>query len=172
MKKDLMKKMGGVLAALTVSAITLTACGKEQALLTSQDYDYSEDMDQTSRGVSVGDDKDAFLAAYGEYEILTSRDSSNYELLSTEEIPFDEPITTILPTFMIDGMPTTLDTICKENEIAKADVITLLSSEEYLQQHTVMYYYLTFTWQDGIITKITSQSMNYNEDAAYYKDLQ
>ena len=164
--------MGGVLAALTDSAITLTACGKEQALLTSQDYDYSEDMDQTSRGVSVGDDKDAFLAAYGEYEILTSRDSSNYELLSTEEIPFDEPITTILPTFMIDGMPTTLDTICKENEIAKADVMTLLSSEEYLQQHTVMYYYLTFTWQDGIITKITSQSMNYNEDAAYYKDLQ
>ena len=68
-------------------------------------------------------------------------------------------------------MPTTLDTICKENEIAKSDVMSLFSSTDYLSQHTVIYYYLAFTWKDGIITAIDSKSMDYNEDAAYYQDI-
>lgn len=158
-----------LLSVTLISATALTACGKEEALLTSQDYEWTQDMEQTSRGISVGDDQTAFLEAYGAYEILTSADGSSYEMLSAQDIPFDQEIRTILPTFVVDGIPTSLDTICKDNDVAKADVLSLLNSAEYLQQHTVMYYYLTFTWKDGIITEITSKSMNYNEEAAYHE---
>lgn len=166
-----MKKTITLFGALALSLSFLTSCGSEKVMLTSQDYEWDETTTQTTKGVSVGDDKDAFLASYGEYDIFTSTDGSTYEMLDPELIPFDEPITTILPTFIIDGVPTDLDKLCKENEIAKSDVMSLFSSTDYLSQHTVIYYYLAFTWKDGIITAIDSKSMDYNEDAAYYQDI-
>ncbi len=159
-------------AFLVIGCLTLgilSACGKENALLTATDYELDADMDQTSRGVSVGDDSEAFLAAYGEYQILSSVDGGDYKLLAAEEIPFtSSSLQTILPTFFIDGLATDTDQFCKDNEIEKSDLLTYLSSEEYLSAHTVVYHYLVFTWENGVITEISSESMDYNADAAYY----
>lgn len=167
-----MKRIYKPLAALALSVSLLTGCGSEKAMLTSADYEWEDDTTQTSKGICVGDDSEAFLAAYGDYDIFTSRDGASYERLSAEEIPFDERITTILPTFVIDGIPTDFDSICKENEIEKSEVLSLISSSDYLSRHTVVYYYLSFVWEDGVIASIESNSMDYNEDASYYQELQ
>ena len=148
---------------------TLSACGRQTPLLTATDYEMEADSDRTSLGVSVGDDSEAFLTAYGEYEILSSINGDDYKLLSDEEIPFtDNTLITIVPTFFIDGLPVDTDRFCKENEIAKSDLLSFLTSEEYLSGHTVVYQYLRFTWTDGLITEISSEAMDYNADAAYY----
>jgi hypothetical protein len=156
---------------LTVSLFllsTLTGCGQEVCLLSATDYEYVSDMEETSRGVSIGDDAGTFLAAYGDYEILTLADDG-YQLLSAEKIPFDsDSLTTILPTFFVDGIAIDTDQFCKENEIEKNALLTFLTSEEYLSSHTVVYRYLVFTWEKGVITGIASESMDYNADASYY----
>ena len=38
-----------------------------------------------------------------------------------------------------------------------------MSSHEYLRSHDVIYRYLVFDWEDGVITDIASEELNYNE---------
>ena len=164
-----MKKTITLFTALGLILSLLTGCGESAPLLTAVDYELDIETNKTNRGVSIGDTPETFLAAYGEYKIFTSVDSGDYQVLPTDEIPFDSAITTLLPTFFIDGLPADPDAFCKENEIEKADLLGFLTSEDYLRSHTVIYCYLTFTWENGIITDIRSSYMDYNEDASYYE---
>lgn len=160
------------LFSVLLLALLLTACGKETPLLTAADYELNQETNTTSKGIGIGDSPEAFLEAYGDYDIETSIEYGPYQALNTNEIPFTDSIRTILPTFFIDGAPVTIEQICTENEIERADLLSLLSSEKYLQNHTVIYNYMIFTWEDGFITDIHSEFMDYNEDASYYEDLE
>ncbi len=164
-----MKRSCILVTALILSLILLTACGKNTPLLTATDYELNLTTHTTSRDVAVGDNAETFLNAYGGYKIFTSVDGGDYQVLAPQEIPFDAQITLLLPTFFIDGLPTDLDLFCEENEIEKTELTALFTSDEFLNSHTVVYYYLLFTWKDGAITDIRSEYMDYNEDAAYYQ---
>lgn len=166
MKKKIITSITAMLLAFS-----LTACGQETPLLTALDYELDLDNNTTYKGITIGDTKEAFLEAYGEYDIETCVNGGPYQSLSVEEIPFEESIQTILPTFFIDGTPVSIERICEENEIERVDLLTFLSSDEYLKGHTVLYYYLVFTWENGAITDIHSEYMDYNKDSAYYEDL-
>ena len=166
-----MKKIFTLLASLGLTLGLMTGCGEDDPLLSAADYELDPATNATSKEVSVGDNAETFLAAYGDYKIFTSVAGGEYQALGTEEIPFDSAITLLLPTFFIDGAPTDLDRFCEENEIEKADLTTTLNSETFLQAHTVIYSYLVFTWENGAITAIRSEYMDYNEDAAYYKEM-
>lgn len=159
-------------SVLLLVILLLTACGKETPLLEAADYELNQNANTTRRGIGIGDTPEAFLEAYGEYDIETSIEYGPYEALAPKDIPFTDSIRTILPTFFIDGVPATIEQICTENEIEPTELLSLLSSEEYLQNHTVIYYYMIFTWEDGIITDIHSEFMDYNEDASYYENLE
>ncbi len=150
----------------------LTACGKEQPLLEAADYELNQSANTTRKGIGIGDTPEEFLAAYGDYDIETSIEYGPFEAIAPDEIPFTDSIRTILPTFFIDGLPATIEQICTENEIERTGLLSLLSSDEYLQNHTVVYHYMIFTWDDGVITDIHSEFMDYNEDASYYEDLE
>lgn len=170
-----MKKIKTTLAAALLSMMivtTLTACGKETPLLREVDYELNLENNTTNRGIGIGDTPEAFLEAYGDYVIETSIEYGPYQSLTVEEIPFTESIKTILPTFFIDGIPTTIEQICSENEIERIDLIAFLSSDEYLQKHMVTYHYMIFSWENGVITDIRSEYMDYNEDASYYEELE
>lgn len=166
-----MKRIIILLTILNLTLGLLTACGESTPLLTATDYELDPDTRVTSREVTVGDNAEAFLAAYGNDKIFTSVDGGDYQVFAQDEIPFDSAITLLLPTFFIDGAPTDLDQFCKENEIEKSELTATLSSDDFLQSHTVVYRYLLFTWENGAITDIRSEYMDYNEDAAYYKEM-
>ena len=155
-----------LLTALGLSLGLLTGCGESAPLLTAEDYTLDTENNKTNRGVTLGDTSDVFLEAYGEYKIFTSVDGSDYRMIAHEEIPFDSAVITLLPTFFIDGLPIDPDTFCEENEIEKSNLLDLLSSDDYLSSHRVEYYYLIFTWENGVITDIRSEYMDYNEDGA------
>ena len=155
-----------------LTALILTGCGKETLLLTEADYELNLTSNTTSKGIGIGDTSETFLEAYGDYNIETTIEGGPYQALPNDEIPFTDSIKTILPTFFIDGLPMTIEQICEDNEIERKELLSLLSSEEYLQNHTVTYHYITFSWEDGAITDIRSEYMNYNEDASYYEELE
>ena len=153
---------------LTFSLALLNACGEEKPLLSAADYDLDAETAQTIRGVKIGDGADVFLAAYRDYDILSSVDGGDYQNLAAEEIPFDKPLTTILPSFFVDGAAVDIDTFCENNEIEKGSLLSYLTDEAYLEHHAVVYQYLVFEWADGKITDIRSESMDYNKDGSYY----
>lgn len=153
---------------LTFSLALLGACGEEKPLLTATDYDLDAETAQTIRGVKIGDGADAFLAAYKDYDILSSVNGGDYQYLTVEEIPFDGSLTTILPSFFVDGSAVEIDRFCEDNEIEKDSLLSFLTDEAYLEHHAVVYQYLVFEWENGKIKDIRSESMDYNKDGSYY----
>lgn len=170
-KRILMKKKRSTLFALSfLLAALLCACGEEKlSLLTPTDYELDAETAQTIRGVKIGDDSEAFLAAYRDFDILTSIGGGDYLTLPAEDIPFDTSITTILPSFFVDGAALEIDGFCEENNIEKNNLLSFLTNEEYLSAHTVVYRYLVFTWKDGKVTDIRSEAMDYNRDGSFYE---
>lgn len=160
------------IAALSLSLMLsglAAGCGEEKPLLSPTDYELDAETAQTIRGVKIGDSPDSFLAAYQDYDILSSVDGGDYQFLPPEEIPFDSTLTTILPSFFIDGAAIDIDGFCEDNEIEKDSLLSFLTDEAYLEHHTVVYQYLVFEWADGVIKDIRSESMDYNRDASYYE---
>lgn len=162
-----MRKIAACLI-LTFSLTFLSACGEEKPLLSATDYDLDAETAQTIRGVKIGDGADAFLAAYKDYDILSSVNGKDYQYLAVEEIPFDKSLTTILPSFFVDGAAVDIDTFCETNEIEKESLLSYLTDEAYLEHHAVVYQYLVFEWENGRIKDIRSESMDYNKDGSYY----
>ena len=160
------KKAAILLAALILNIWLLTGCGESAPLLGTDDYRLDARSDQTSFGIAPGDNPEAFLEAYGAYKFFTSIDNDDYQMVAYEEIPFDSSVTILLPTFFVDGQPIDPDTFCEENEIEKSDLMKYLRSADFLNEHTAEYRYLTFTWDNGVITDISSAYMSYNEDGA------
>ena len=160
------KKAAILLVALILNICLFTGCGESAPLLSADDYVPDARSDQTSFGIAPGDNSEAFLEAYGAYRFFTSIDDGDYRMVDYEDIPFDSSVTILLPTFFVDGQPIDPDTFCEENEIEKSDLMEYLRSADFLSEHTAEYRYLTFTWENGVITDISSAYMSYNEDGA------
>jgi hypothetical protein len=146
------------------SLLFLSGCEKKPAEIASADV-FELTGDTTSLGISPGDGSDAFISAYKDYTIQVAYSDlvSNYLVMSIEDIPYEESISTMIANFFIDGVPTSEATLCKENKITSDQLHTLLSSPSYLRQHEVIYRYLRFIWKDGTIEHIESDSLDYNE---------
>lgn len=119
----------------------------------------------TADGIQAGDGSKEFKAAYQDYEILVSLSPSEIpsQVMPIQRIPFDREITTMIANFFINGTPMTPEDICQEEGIEADQLLGLLSSDEYLRKHEVLYRYLIFYWKDGVITHIASEELNYNE---------
>lgn len=163
------KKIIPALCLALILSASVCACGEEKPLLSPTDYELDAKTSQTIRGVKIGDGADVFLAAYQDFDILSSINGGDYRFLSPEEIPFDASLTTILPSFFIDGAAINIDHFCEDSGIEKDGLLAFLTDEEYLKHHAVVYQYLVFEWEDGVIKDIRSESMDYNRDASYYE---
>ena len=163
------KKIISILSLTLILSLSVCACGEEKVFLSATDYELDAETAQTIRGIKIGDDSETFLAAYGDYDILSSINGNDYRFLPVEEIPFTSSLTTLLPSFFVDGSVINLDSFCEENGIEKEELLSFLTDEAYLEMHTVLYQYLVFTWENGKITDIRSESMDYNRDGSYYE---
>ena len=163
-----MKKIAALLILAFSLTFLLSACGEEKPLLTATDYDLDAETAQTIRGVKIGDGADTFLAAYKDFDILSSVNGGDYQFLPPEEIPFDQPLTTVLPSFFVDGAAVEIDSFCENNGIEKDALLAFLTDTAYLDHHAVVYQYLVFEWENSVIRDIRSESMDYNKDGSYY----
>jgi len=153
-----------LMALLLFGALLLTGCENREQQVASAEL-FELDGDTTNDGVSVGDGKKEFIKAYSDYVVwaaYTDTDSS-YIVMSINEIPYEDNISTLIANFFIDEVPTSEEDLCENNEIDESDLYSLLSSPSYLRAHEVIYRYLRFTWKDSVITDIDSGGFNYNE---------
>lgn len=121
--------------------------------------------EETAAGVRPGDGPDEFKAAYSGYtlEVAWNDTDSGYIVMSADDIPYNEEISTIIANLFINGMPTSLRALCQTHDISSDEVHALISSPDYLRAHDVVYRYLDFDWENGKIADITSGELNYNE---------
>ncbi len=157
-----MKKLPLIMLFFT---LFLTGCEKNTVqTATAEIFTVTDGV--THDGVGVGDDKSAFTKAYGDYVIQVAyndTDYSNYTVMSMRKIPFEREISTLITGLFVDGDPVSEEELCEENQIEEEDLADLLISPAYLEAHDVIYRYLRFTWEEGIITDIDSTELNFNE---------
>ncbi len=110
-------------------------------------------------------EKSEFVKAYSNYVIQAAYTDveSSYMVMSINEIPYDENISTLIANFFIDNVPMSEEDICEENDIEDTELYALLSSSDYLREHEVIYRYLRFLWENSVITDIDTGEFNYNE---------
>lgn len=153
-----------LLYILVFSLLLLSGCEKKSAEIAPASL-FILDGNVTSEGVRPGDGPDAFKKAYRNYTLQVAWNDvdSNYMVMSPDDIPYDENISTIITSLFINGKPVTEAQVCSDNDIKGDALYTLLSSPDYLRKHEVIYRYLDFDWEGGQIADISSEELNYNE---------
>lgn len=156
-----MKKL---LYVIMFSILFLSGCEKK-TLDTAPAELFLMEGGETAAGVSVGDGPEEFIDAYSDYtiQVAYSDQTSGYLVMSIKEIPYGERISAIIATLFVDGAPVSEEDICEENQIEPEELPDLISSSSYLRKHDVVYRFLDFRWEDGIIADISSSELNYNE---------
>ena len=153
-----------LLYILIFSFLLLSGCEKKSDKIASASL-FVLDGNATSEGIRPGDGPDAFKKAYRDYtlQVAWNDADSSYMVMSPDEIPYDENISTIITALFINGKPVREQDVCSENDISSDELFGLLSSPDYLRKHDVVYRYLDFDWEGGSIADISSEELNYNE---------
>lgn len=156
-----MKKL---LYILLLSALLLSGCTKKADKVAQADV-FLLRGGVTEAGIKAGDGPEDFIKAYKGYTIQVAYNemASSYLVMDIDDIPYDEPISSIIANFFVDDEPVSIETLCEENDVDQAGLYDLLSSPDYLRSHDVVYCYLRFQWENGVISKISSEELNYNE---------
>lgn len=156
-----MKKL---LYLLSFCLLFLSGCEKKSADIAPAGL-FEMDGEATSEGVRPGDGQEEFIRAYKGYtiQVAYSNLDSNYLVMSIDNIPYEDEISTMIANFFIDGKPVSEETLCTENDVEPSQLHSLLSSSAYLREHEVLYRYLRFSWEEGVIADIESDALNYNE---------
>lgn len=144
--------------------VFLTGCEKKDPVPADAELFLLKDG-ETASGLKAGDGSKEFIKAYQDYEVLVSRSDSEIpnEVISINRIPYQDNISTMIANFFIDDIPMSVEDICREYEIETGELLSMLSSNDFLRTHEVLYRYLLFHWEDGAITRISSEELNYNE---------
>ncbi|MDO4323786.1 MAG: hypothetical protein Q4C61_14815 [Lachnospiraceae bacterium] len=156
-----MKKL---LYIIVLSLLLLSGCEKKTAETAPASL-FEMTGDTTAAGIKPGDGREDFIKAYKDYTIQVAYSDleSNYLVMSINDIPYKDPIFTMIANFFINGEPVSETELCEKNSVTPSNLHSLLSSASYLREHEVIYRYLLFRWRDGVITGIESDELNYNE---------
>ena len=95
-----------LLYILFISLLLLSGCEKKQELLAPASL-FEMDGEATAAGVCPGDGPEEFKAAYRDYtlQVAWNDAESNFMVMSPDQIPYDEEISTMIATLFIDGKP-------------------------------------------------------------------
>lgn len=116
-----------LLYILFISLLLLSGCEKKSTKIAPASL-FVLDGNVTSEGIRPGDGPDAFKKAYRSYtlQVAWTDVDSNYMVMSPDEIPYDENISTIITSLFINGKPVTEAQVCSDNDIEGDALYTLL----------------------------------------------
>lgn len=156
-----MKKL---LYLIIFSVLLLSGCEKKAADTAPLEL-FLMTGETTAAGIRPGDGKEEFIKAYKDYtiQVAYSEPDSNYLVMSIRDIPYEDPVSTMIANFFINGKPVAEEKLCRENNVRPEGLHAVISSPSYLRSHEVIYRYLRFRWEDGVIAEIESDELNYNE---------
>lgn len=153
----------------SISTFLLSGCGQVIEAMTTADYVISEDG-STSKGIKIGDSLEQFFEVYENYAMLVSYGDEQYSVFHKKDILSEEDTFTtttfslLLPTFFVDDAASDTDALCETYQVEKENLLSFLNSEDFLKEHSVVYEFILFDFQDGILQNILNSSRDFNAE--------
>lgn len=151
--------------------LPLTGCGSK-AYPTMSDYAITDD-ESTTAGLQVGASVPQFLDLYNQFDLSfcpsgsVAEEYSSFDpesesfLNSLEQLSGDF----LLATFYLDEEPQSALDLSKTSAIDdKSELFDYLRSPEFLSEHTLLYKFMIFHFEDGSLISIESDSLDYNAE--------
>lgn len=160
-----MKKILLISIIFSLFLFFFTGCSSSDQGLTNDDYILSNE-NITSKGITIGSSSGDFIKAYDGciVNVLYADENNNVaKTINIKNIDYAKQSHVALPMLFIDDKPINVKDF---NEIYKVnnDINSWLdNNNSFLQEHTLIYKCLIFTFEDGNITNIQLSEKNYNE---------
>ena len=165
-----MKK--NIIITLLLFTLLLNGCNQVLETMSLEDYQISE-AGTTAKGIGQGSSLEEFLDVYENYEMLIGYEDGIYSVFHQEDIITKEgkeevftqnTFSLLLPTFFVDGVACSTDTLCETYQVSKENLLSFLNSEAFLNEHHVVYHILICDFKDGILAQLLTSSRDYNEE--------
>ena len=175
---------GCALAAFCVyMCVSLCGCAETRV---PESHDISVDHEgQTGAGISTGSSYAEWITAYDgvliqqvaedglipytpDMEAVKNAEAAETSTDSTPADSTDDPIshdgTYMISAFYVDDAPVSVEKLMSETGLSAEELNDHLADSEYLSDHTVVYRYTMFTIENDIVTDITGDYLDYNQE--------
>ena len=150
--------------AYIVLCFILIGCSSNNKL-TKEDYILTEDI-ITSKNICIGSTNEEFKNAYNNYtvNIIYAEEVINgdnvADIININEIDFSKQCKVSITTYYIDGKPYTLPEFVDKLDIKTNYYDWAENNADFLKKHTIEGKVLVFSFEDGVVTNISSTDMN------------
>ena len=143
-------------------------CGCSQKNMSLEDSDFVlSDTNITTKDVMVGSTSEEFKIAYSNFVktigVIYSDDNSIKES-TIDKIDYDKSCRVYLSAICIDDNCMSTNDFIKQNKIKNGIDNWFSENTDYLDNHTVIYKCLVFTFENGNVYNIESYEKNYNNE--------
>ena len=170
LKGFFMKKY--IISIILLFSLLFTGCNEAVETMSLEDYEISE-AGTTTKEIGQGSSLEEFLNAYENYEMLIGHEDGVYSVFHKEDIMAEEgkelvftekTFSLLLPTFFVDDIACSTDTLCETYQVTKENLLSFLNSEAFLKEHHVVYQIMICDFTDGTLTQLLTSSRDYNEE--------
>ena len=170
LKGFFMKKY--IISIILLFSLLFTGCNEAVETMSLEDYEISE-AGTTTKEIGQGSSLEEFLNAYENYEMLIGHEDGIYSVFHKEDIMAEEgkelvftenTFSLLLPTFFVDDIACSTDTLCETYQVTKENLLSFLNSEAFLKEHHVVYQIMICDFTDGTLTQLLTSSRDYNEE--------
>ena len=170
LKGFFMKKY--IISTILLFSLLFTGCNEAVETMSLEDYEISE-AGTTTKEIGQGSSLEEFLNAYENYEMLIGHEDGIYSVFHKEDIMTKEgkelvftekTFSLLLPTFFVDDIACSTDTLCETYQVTKENLLSFLNSETFLKEHHVVYQIMICDFTDGTLTQLLTSSRDYNEE--------
>lgn len=129
--------------------------------------DYLLENNTTSKNISIGSTSEEFKKAYGNYviSIIYADDAINgdnvADIIDINNVDFSKQSRIGITTYFIDEKSYTIQQFVDKLGIKTNYYDWAEKNTEYLKNHTIEGKVLLFSFEDGVITNISSTDMNF-----------
>lgn len=157
-----MKKICFLVFSLLISM--LCGCSSNNAL-NKNDYILEDNI--TSKNICVGSTGEEFIKAYDNYtiSIIYAEDAINgdnvADIININDVDFSKQSHISICTYFVDDKPYTSQQFVDKLDIKTNYYDWAENNTEYLKNHIIEGKILIFTFEDGIVTNISSTDINF-----------
>lgn len=161
-----------IISTILLFSLLFTGCNEAVETMSLEDYEISE-AGTTTKEIGQGSSLEEFLNAYENYEMLIGHEDGIYSVFHKEDIMAEEgkelvftekTFSLLLPTFFVDDIACSTDTLCETYQVTKENLLSFLNSETFLKEHHVVYQIMICDFTDGTLTQLLTSSRDYNEE--------
>ena len=161
-----------IISTILLFSLLFTGCNEAVETMSLEDYEISE-AGTTTKEIGQGSSLEEFLNAYENHEMLIGHEDGIYSVFHKEDIMAEEgkelvftekTFSLLLPTFFVDDIACSTDTLCETYQVTKENLLSFLNSEAFLKEHHVVYQIMICDFTDGTLTQLLTSSRDYNEE--------